>query len=112
MTVKGLLKTWQEQAGERRSAREFAIRLPLDDAARVLALSEMFPGRSEADIVTDLLAAALDELERAMPYTPGERVVAEDEQGDPLYEDIGPTPRFVSLTKKYRAQLEAERREG
>jgi hypothetical protein len=77
-----------------------------------MALTEMFPGRRETEIITDLLGAALDELERAMPYTPGDRIVAEDEQGDPVYEDVGPTPRFASLSKKYRAQLVSELNDG
>ena len=28
-----------------------------------------------------------------------------DEQGDPLYEDIGPTPRFLALSRKYLQSL-------
>jgi hypothetical protein len=35
-------------------------------------------------------------------------VVATDEQGDPLYEDIGPTPRFLALSRKYLQQLSAQ----
>jgi hypothetical protein len=35
----------------------------------------------------------------------GSKVVALDEQGDPLYEDIGPTPRFLALSRKYLREL-------
>ena len=38
----------------------------------------------------------------------GRQVVATDEQGDPLYEDIGPTPRFLSLARKYLRELSAQ----
>ena len=32
-----------------------------------------------------------------MPYVPGKKVISTDEQGDPVYEDVGPTPRFMEL---------------
>ncbi|MFL3945640.1 hypothetical protein LER59_00005, partial [Pseudomonas aeruginosa] len=35
-------------------------------------------------------------------------VWATDEQGDPLYEDVGPTPRFLSLSRKYLHELVAQ----
>jgi hypothetical protein len=33
-------------------------------------------------------------------------VISRDDQGDPVYEDIGLTPRFVELTRKYKKTLE------
>jgi hypothetical protein len=33
-------------------------------------------------------------------------VISRDDQGDPAYEDIGLTPRFVELTRKYKKNLE------
>lgn len=62
-------------------------------------------------IITELLSAALDTLEAALPYEQGERIIAEDECGDPIYEDIGPTPRFLRLAKQHAARL-AEESEG
>jgi hypothetical protein len=35
-------------------------------------------------------------------------VISTDEQGDPVYEDAGPTPRFMELTRKHRKKLEAD----
>lgn len=100
MKFRELLETWERSAGERRTLEVYSVRLPVHDAAKLAALAEMFPGRSEQDIITDLLSTALDEIEAAFPYVPGDRVVAEDEQGDPIYEDAGLTPRFQSLTRK------------
>jgi hypothetical protein len=54
-----------------------------------------------------LLGAALKEIAAAMPYVAGQRVIATDEQGDPVYEDIGPTPRFIQLARQHRRRLEA-----
>jgi hypothetical protein len=43
-----------------------------------------------------------------MPYMAGQKVISTDEQGDPVYEDVGPTPRFIELARKNRKKLEAE----
>jgi hypothetical protein len=103
---KPLLDRWKKAAAPAKTAREYAVRLPLDDAARLEALAELFPGQSIEEIVTDLLGAALDEIAVAMPYDKGPKVISRDDQGDPVYEDKGLTPRFVELTRKYKKNLE------
>jgi hypothetical protein len=105
---KSLLEEWKRTAAPALTAKEYAVRLPLDDASRLHALVELFPGRRMEDIVTDLLHAALDELAGAMPYVPGPKVISRDDQGDPVYEDAGLTPRFVELTRKFKKALRAE----
>jgi hypothetical protein len=104
---KPLLDRWKKAAAPAKTAREYAVRLPLDDAARLEALAELFPGQSIEEIVTDLLGAALDEIAVAMPYEKGPKVISRDDQGDPVYEDKGLTPRFVGLTRKYKKNLES-----
>jgi hypothetical protein len=103
---KELLDAWQENAASARTTNEYAVHLTLDDAARLHALAEIFPGRTTEQLITDLLSAALLEVAAAMPYVPGSKVISTDEQGDPVYEDAGQTPRFTELTRKYRKQLE------
>jgi hypothetical protein len=105
---KELLDTWRQNDAGVRTATEYAVRLPVDDAARIQALADLFPGRTREQIITDLLGAALQEVAAAMPYVPGKKVISTDEQGDPVYEDAGPTPRFAELTRKHRKSLEAE----
>jgi hypothetical protein len=56
-------------------------------------------------LIGELLSAALDELQAAMPYVPGERVISEDEMGDPIFEDAGLTPRFMELTRRHMEKL-------
>jgi hypothetical protein len=107
LRFKELLESWRQAAAAPRSTHELAVRLPLDDAARLAALAEMFPGRTPEQLTTELLGAALAEIAAAMPYVAGQRVIASDEQGDPVYEDIGPTPRFMQLMRAQRARLEA-----
>ena len=108
MKFKPLLDRWKKETAPARTLREYAIRLDLDDAARLQALADLFPGQPIEVIISDLLRSALDEIAAAMPYERGPKVISRDDQGDPLYEDIGLTPRFVELTRKYKKSLEAQ----
>ena len=101
MKVHELLSTWEKTSRGKLTPEEFTVRLPVEDAAKILALAEMYPRRNVSEIITDLLTAALNELESSLPYQRGDHVVALDEECDPLYEDIGPTPRYLALARKY-----------
>ena len=104
---KSLLDRWKKEALPVRTAKEYAVRLDLDDASRLHALADLFPGQPIEVIITDLLRAGFDEIAAAIPYVRGPKVISRDDQGDPVYEDIGLTPRFVELTRKYKKQLQA-----
>jgi hypothetical protein len=104
---KPLLDRWKKDASPVRTVKEYPIRLDLDDASRLHALAALFPGQSIEAIISDLLRAGLDEIAAAMPYERGPKVISRDDQGDPVYEDIGMTPRFVELTRKFKKNLEA-----
>ena len=108
MKIRDLFEEWEKSASEVRTHHKYTIKLPLSVAARVRALAEMYPGRSETEIMVDLLATALDELLETIPYVQGDSVTGEDEFGEPVYEDIGATPRFIELTNKYFQILEKE----
>lgn len=108
MKIKEVLEQWEASARIKVTDHEYAVRLPLQDAARIAALAEIYPRMSEQQIITDLLAAALDEVAASLPYIQGERVIREDDHGDPIYEDIGPTPRFHQLTQHHTQRLERE----
>jgi hypothetical protein len=103
---KPLLDRWMKDAVPTLTAKEYAVRLPVDDASRLQALAELFPGRTLEEIITDLLHAGLDEIAAAMPYEPGPKIISRDDQGDPVYEDVGLTPRFMELTRKFKKGLE------
>jgi hypothetical protein len=105
MRIAELIQRWAEAAQGSTSVRTYAVRLPLRDAARIEALRVMYPNRSDSQLMADLIRAALDELEVAMPYVPGNRIIAEDDYGDPIYEDLGPTPQFYSLSHEILRKL-------
>ena len=107
MKFKPLLDRWKKDPVPVRTAKEYPIRLDLDDAARLQALAELFPGQPVEVLITDLLRAALDEIAAAMPYERGPKVISRDDRGDPVYEDVGLTPRFVELTRRFKKKLGA-----
>ncbi|MDX1654944.1 MAG: type 1 pili tip component [Candidatus Competibacteraceae bacterium] len=109
MKVTEMLEKWEKDSSSPLTAREYPVRLTVHDAARVAALAEMYPHKSEEAIITELLSAALDAVEAGLPYVKGERVIAEDELGDPIYEDAGPTPRFLKLSREHTARLTGQR---
>jgi hypothetical protein len=106
MTIKSLLDAWAEEKEPARTSEAYAIHLATEDAAKIHALADLFPGVTHERVISDLLAAALEQVEAAIPYVPGDKVIREDEFGDPVYEDTGLTPEFLDLVKKYRRQLE------
>ena len=108
MRFKELLESWREDDAGARTATDYSVRLTIDDAARLQALVDLFPGRTREQIITDLLGAALQEIAAAMPYERGKKVISRDEQGDPVYEDAGLSPRFAQLTRKYRKEIESQ----
>jgi hypothetical protein len=104
---KALLERWKKDTPPATTVQEYAVRLSLDDAARLHALAALFPGQRPEELITDLLHAALDETAAAMPYEPGPKILSQDDHGDPVYEDAGLTPRFVELTREFRKRLDA-----
>lgn len=107
MKIQQLLKQWEQRASNSEPLHEVILNLPRYEVAKIHALQEMYPGKSADELLAELLVTALHELEAAFPYVQGKRVVAEDEDGDPIYEDVGPTPRFIALTRKHAERLQS-----
>jgi hypothetical protein len=105
MRIAELIQRWNQEGHAHSDVRPYTVDLPLRDAARVEALHVMYPDRDLSRLIADLVRASLDELEVAMPYIPGNRVIAEDDYGDPIYEDLGPTPQFYSLSHEILRKL-------
>lgn len=108
MKIRELAQHWEENAKGRLTKTEYAIHLDVEAAARLAAISEMYPKRSTEELLGELIGAALEELETSFPYIKGQHVIATDEEGDPLYEDVGPTPRFLTLSRRYLHDLSAQ----
>ncbi|MCY1271039.1 hypothetical protein D9M68_155390 [compost metagenome] len=109
MKIRDLVRHWEQNARGRLTKHQYSIPLDVETAARLAALHDMYPKRSSEELLGELVASALEELEASFPYVKGTRVVATDEQGDPLYEDVGQTPRFLQLSRKYLHELTEEK---
>lgn len=106
MNIKTLIKNWQEQSSSPVTDCAYAVFLPLYDAARIEALKDMFPEKTKQQIITELLSAALDETEEAFQYVKGDKVIAQDEYGDPMFEDAGLTATFIKLAGQYMEKMD------
>lgn len=102
MLVKELVNEWASTARIEPPVMNISLHLPLELSAHLMALKDIYPGRTLEQLTLDLLTAAIDELEETLPYQQGDNVIAEDEFGDPMYQDIGLTPRFLELTQYHR----------
>jgi hypothetical protein len=112
MNVRDLMSSWEVASTKSHSEEQYQIKLPVKDAARIEAIAGLYPGLNKDDVLSQLVAAALDEVERQMPYKPGSKVVAEDELGDPLYEDIGLTPRYLELRHRCAKNLTVKQKKA
>jgi len=109
MKASDLLTHWEQEFGEPLTESSYSLPLNVRDAARLEALAEMFPGCSKERLLRDLVSAALSDLTSGFPYVAGEKVVAQDEEGFPVYEDAGPTPQFLELTRKHLGKMQKDR---
>jgi len=107
MKINQLMQHWEKEHSGEISNTKYEVQFSVEDAARLEALVEMFPKHGRENIIRDLMATALAELTNAFPYKQGTKIVAQDEEGDPMYEDIGPTPKFLNLTRKHLSEMKS-----
>ncbi|MEG0861754.1 MAG: pilin assembly protein [Pseudomonas sp.] len=112
MKIRELAQRWEQNDKGRLSPTGHVLHLDVESAARLAALAEMYPRRRPEELLGELLGAALEELEASFPYIQGHQVIATDEEGDPLYEDIGPTPRFLALSRRYLHDMSSPKDES
>lgn len=105
MSFVDLVNIWDQQASGELVQEEYRVALTVEDAAKLEALADLFPRRSREHLIAELLGTALDELVAAFPYEQGSAVIAHDEEGDPVYEDVGYTPRYLALVEKHVSRL-------
>lgn len=105
MKLNKLMQYWEKEFSGQLKEEGYQIQLSIEDAARLEALSEMFPKYPKENLLRDLIGSALNEVTSSFPYVAGKEVVAHDEEGDPMYADVGPTPKFLTLTRKHLKQI-------
>lgn len=112
MKISELAEAWQRDALGEQPVQHYTVSLPLEEAAKIEALVELFPRRNREQLITELVSAALDDVISLLPYEQGDTVIARDDMGDPIFEDVGLTPRFLQLVREHREQLKKEKNNG
>lgn len=126
MKPEDLVKVWDAPDHSKLTPKQISIRLPILAAARIEALCELFPSKTKTQIISDLIATALDQVVDSLPSKKG-RLLGPDfsamesdddlsqyidhddvQQLGDIYEDIGIRGRFLRLTKRHLRRLEKE----
>ena len=102
-----LTKVWSAPDNARLTPKQQSFRLPVHVAAKLDALCAIFPSKTKTEIVGDLLATALDEVEASLP-THRRRQVDEDPDYGAVYELDGPRLDFQRLANKRYKEIEKE----
>jgi hypothetical protein len=99
---------WTTPDNSRVTSRQYSFRLPVHVAAKIEALCEMYSTRTRTEIVGDLLASALQEVETSFPTVKGRKFGEDPDTGETVYEDLGPTARFRKIANRYYVEIEKE----
>ena len=109
MQASDLVTIWSAPDNSRLTAKQFSIRLPVHVAARLAALEELYPTRSRTQLVGDLLAAAIAEVEKSLPtYASGEQVDEHPDTREALFDAGGPGANFRDAANRHYAEIERD----
>lgn len=97
-----LLTEWEQRSADQADRIPTDIRVHQTDHVKLMALSKLYHLPID-ELAGSLLQQALERLEAEMPYIPGSKVIRVEE-GDEIYEDIGPTPRYLAAQKLVREE--------
>ncbi|MCV6611347.1 MAG: hypothetical protein OIF55_11300 [Amphritea sp.] len=93
--VAQLLNELEQQATAKSKQVEYTFAVSQEDLIKIQALAELYQ-MSPDKLAAELLHTVLLEVEEKMPYKPGTKVIRMEE-GDPVYEDVGPMPRYIAI---------------
>ena len=119
MKTQHLHDMWSSPDNNRLTSKQFSFRLPVHLAAKLAALSEIYPQKNRTQIVADLLSAALDDLEKNLPMSvfpiDEQQQQYEDENAyraglppEVLYEMSGARAKFRNKCNAHYIELEKE----
>ena len=98
-----LMADWQDRVIADAELESLPIRVHARDKVKLEALAALY--RLPVDeVARELLNRALLSIEAEMPYIPGPKVIRVEEDGDEVYEDIGPMPRYLELQNRLRKE--------
>jgi len=93
-----LLQSWEKHSREANGKVSLEMQVYKSDAIKIEALAKMYQ-LSADEVLCSLLHQAINEVESHMPYVPGQKVIRVEE-GEEIYEDIGPMPAYLAEQRK------------
>ncbi|WP_175626509.1 MULTISPECIES: hypothetical protein [Oxalobacteraceae] len=108
MKASDLVNLWSAPDNSRLTAKQLSFRLPVEIAAKLSALCELYPNKNRTEIVGDLLRSAIADVEKALPSYAGAYVDKHPDTGEEMYREEGVKAKFRELANKYHRELEVE----
>ena len=105
MDTKGLREMWDAPENGRLTKQQFSFRLPIDVAAKLFALEELYPGRTRTQLISDLLNLALTDLELQLPYHVSQYRFTKNGDPENLYSMEGDRYVFRMTANKHHRGL-------
>ncbi len=106
MKAADLVTIWGAPDNSRLTAKQYSFRLPVHVAAKLAALEELYPTKSRTQLVGDLLASAIAEVEKKLPTYAGTPCDTDPATGKELFNAVGPGAQFRDLANKYHEEIE------
>ena len=108
--VQNLIRDWERSSLPEPTVKVLKIQMGAHDYARLCALKEVYAGRTEEQLVKDLMSTVLDEVEETLPYIQGSKFMSEVELGIPISEDREYSELFDAFNQKYSHAFEEKQR--
>ena len=108
MKASDLATVWGAPDNSRVTAKQYSFRLPVQVAAKLAALEELYPTRSRTQLVGDLLTAAINELEQNLPSYAGRPEGANPDTGEEMFKEMGQAADYRRLANKHYQSIETE----
>ena len=104
--IRKMLDDWERRSTHAGEPVRTEVVLDRQDLIRLEALAEAYELPVD-EMLADLIGTALREVEQLIPYQAGTRVIRVEE-GDPVYEDAGRTPKYLAAIARRERETERD----
>lgn len=108
MKASDLVNVWASPDDSGHTAKQYSFRLPVHVAAKLAALEDVYPSRTRTQLVGDLLATAINEVEKNLPGIPEALQGRDPDTHEEILEKTSLIARYRTLATKYLSEIECE----
>lgn len=108
MKASDLVTVWSAPDNSRLTAKQYSFRLPVHVAAKLAALEDLYPAKSRTQLVGDLLAAAIADVETKLPTSPGTVWGSHPDTGETMFHATGQGVTYRELANKHYEDMERD----